>query len=69
VPAATGGEQYANQRIIVPYSFTYRTHYRGAIKENMQMVDGDEKYNIISVVPDDKKLFVDILAEREIDKP
>ena len=64
VPASTGGEQYANQRIITPYSFVYRAHYQGAIKETMQLVDGEEKYNIISVLPTDNNMFVDILAEK-----
>jgi hypothetical protein len=61
--ALSGQEQYVNNRMVVPYRFIYKGHYK-AIDETMQLVDENVKYNILSVNPDDRKMFIEIIAER-----
>lgn len=57
-------ETYINGRLVIPYRFIYRGHYKSSIVESMQMVDDNVKYNILSVNPVENKMFVEILAEK-----
>lgn len=57
-----GGEQYSNQRLVVPYGYKYRAHYQSSINETMRIVDDGVSYNILSV--DRDGLFTDITAEK-----
>jgi hypothetical protein len=71
-------EQYINSRLVVPNTYLYRGHYNPAIKESMQMTDGDlignqgnqwsqTKYNILSVNPIERNMFIEIVAEKIIE--
>jgi hypothetical protein len=74
-------EQYINSRLVVPVRYLYRGYYKSAINENMQMIDGDlignqgnqgnqwsqAKYNILSINPIERNMFVEIIAERVIE--
>jgi head-tail adaptor len=62
--ATSSQEQYVNSRIIIPGRYTYRGHYKSTINETMQLVDGSEKFNIVQVNPDDRKLFIEIIVEK-----
>jgi len=57
-----GTETYANERLISPYRYKYRTHYRSDIDETMRISDDGELYNILAV--NSNGLFLDILAEK-----
>jgi len=57
-------EQYSNQRITVPYEYVYRTHYRSGIDETMRIVDGSVSYNILAVISDDNKMFIELPVEK-----
>lgn len=62
----TGNEQYVNDRLISPYGYSYRTHYRNRswINETMRIVDDGIVYNILSINPDELKMFIDIIVEK-----
>jgi SPP1 family predicted phage head-tail adaptor len=60
----SGNEQYVNDRLVSPYNFRYHTHYQGSINETMRIVDDSVSYNILSVTPDDMKMFIDIIVEK-----
>jgi head-tail adaptor len=62
--ATSSQEQYVNSRLVIPGRYTYRGHYKSTIDETMQLVDGSEKFNIVQVNPDDKRLFIEIIVEK-----
>lgn len=62
----SGNEQYINNRLVSPYNYKYRTHYksRELINETMRIIDDSETFNILSVTPDDFKMFLEIFVEK-----
>lgn len=62
-----GNEQYLNERLANPYRFVYRTHYRTDIDETMMLVDNSVNYNILSVMPADMNMFIEIVVEKIIE--
>jgi head-tail adaptor len=62
----TGNEQFVNDRLISPYVFKYHAHYRNRslINETMRIVDDSETFNILSINPDDMKMFIDIFVDK-----
>jgi hypothetical protein len=62
--AGQGQEQYLNNRLVVPVRYIYRGHYRTVIDETYQIVDGGEKFNILSINPIERNMFIEILAEK-----
>jgi hypothetical protein len=72
---AQGQEQYVNNRLVIPTRYIYRGHYNPAINISMQLLDGDPignqgnqwgqiKYNIVSIDPIERNMFIEIVAER-----
>lgn len=57
-----GSEQYANDRLVSPYRYKYKTHDRDDIEETMRIVDGSATYNILAV--NAVGLFIEILVEK-----
>lgn len=64
VQTGSGNEQFVNDRLVTPYNFRYRTHYQSRINETMRIVDEGVTYNILSLTPDDMKMFVEIFVEK-----
>ena len=64
VQVGSGNEQYINNRLVSPYNFRYHAHYQSAINETMRIADDGVSYNILSIIPDDRKMFVDIFVEK-----
>lgn len=64
VQTGSGNETYINDRLVSPYNYRYTTHYQSAINETMRIVDEGVSYNILSLTPDDRKMFVDIFVEK-----
>ena len=60
-----GNEQYINDRLLTPYRFRYRTHYQVGMNETMRIVDDSVSYNVLSCMPDPRKMFIDLVVERE----
>jgi head-tail adaptor len=57
-----GSESYANDRLVSPYRYRYKTHDRSDIDETMRIVDDSVTYNILAVNP--VGLFIEILVEK-----
>jgi hypothetical protein len=58
-------EQVVDKRLVIAGKYKYTGHYKSSVNETLQMVDAGIKYNILSVNPiDDKKMFIEIIAER-----
>lgn len=64
VQTGSGNEQYINDRLVSPYNFRYTIHHQGALNETMRIVDEGVQYNILSVTPDDRKMFTDVFVEK-----
>jgi head-tail adaptor len=60
-------EQYINSRLVAPYSYVYKTHYRSVINETLRLVDGSEKFEILSVDPDPDKVFIEIAVQKIVE--
>jgi hypothetical protein len=60
----SGSEQYITSRLVVPQRYTYRGHYMSAIDETYQLLDGSEKFNILSIVATDRNMFIEIVVEK-----
>lgn len=60
----SGNEQYINDRLLSPYSFKYKAHFQKSINETMRIVDDSVTYNILSITPDDLRMFVEIITEK-----
>lgn len=65
--AGQGDETFVNSRLVVPSRYIFRGHYRPEINETYQIVDGTEKFNILSVNSTDRNLYIEILAEKIIE--
>lgn len=63
-PAVSGGEQYIDKRLVLATRHTYKGHYNSAINESMQLIDGTIKYNVISVNPIERNMFIEVMVER-----
>jgi head-tail adaptor len=62
---ASSQEQYSGKRLIIPGRFTYRGLFKAVIDETMQLVDGNDKFNILQVNdPDGKRMFIEISVEK-----
>lgn len=57
-----GSESYANERLVSPYRYRYKTHNRTDINETMRLSDDSVTYNILAVDP--AGLFIEILVEK-----
>lgn len=62
-----GSEQTINNRVVVPTKFTYRGHYNSAINETLQIIDGGINYNILSVNPIERNMFIEVTVEKLIE--
>jgi len=62
--SAPGTEQYINNRIVTPYRWVYMTHYVSGMDESMRILDSEIYYNILSLNPDDLKVFIEIETEK-----
>lgn len=60
----SGAEQYISSRLVVPTRYTYKGHYSPRIDEAYQLVDGTEKFNILSVIAIERNMFIEIVAEK-----
>jgi len=63
-PVGDGSEQYLNERLASTYKFRFKTYYQSSINETMRIVDNSVNYNILSVLPVDQNMFVEIIAEK-----
>jgi head-tail adaptor len=57
-----GSETYANERLVSPYRYKYKTHDRSDVNETMRIVDDSVTYNILAV--NSAGLFIEILCEK-----
>jgi head-tail adaptor len=64
VQEPSGLEQIINNRVVVPTRYTYKGHYKSTINETMQLVDGSEKFNILSVNPAERNMFIEVFVEK-----
>ncbi len=66
VSAGVSPENYVNNRLVVAPRYKYTIHIRTGLEESMQIVDGTDRFNILTIDPVDM-LFVEILAEKIVE--
>jgi SPP1 family predicted phage head-tail adaptor len=64
VQVGSGNEQYINDRLVSPYNYKYQVHYKSGINETMRIIDNSVSYNILSITPDERKIFLDVFVEK-----
>jgi len=65
--SAANQEQQTTNRVIYPGSYTYYMHYRSGVTEAMRLVDDEKVYNILSVDPDERKMFLRINVDKALE--
>jgi head-tail adaptor len=64
--AGLSPENYVNNRLVVAPRYKYTIHNITGMAESMQIVDGTDRFNILTIdYPDN--LFIEILAEKIVE--